>query len=234
MYTQDYSEKAFVVRGDTKKHFVTLIKMKGRWNPNLRGGNGWIFSKKQEEKVEKWISIQNDELVEIAKKNNIFSQSIVDKKHDEDDLKSESESDSELDSESDNENKLLTSFRKRKTESIVTPVLKKQKINNPNINKDFDSDNKKVDFSMSLVNIRLNHLKIERIISSFIMCIIVMTFINILFCILYNEYRDEIIACCTQMKIYNIKLGYEMVKSIKMIYNFKYRDNICIALGKIY
>ena len=42
----EYSEKAFVVRGDTKPYKDQLLNRGGKWNPNLKGGAGWIFSKR--------------------------------------------------------------------------------------------------------------------------------------------------------------------------------------------
>ena len=42
----EYSEKAFVVRGDTKPYKDNLLNRRGKWNPNLKGGAGWIFSKR--------------------------------------------------------------------------------------------------------------------------------------------------------------------------------------------
>lgn len=47
----DYNERAIVVRGDTKPHKENLSKMGGKWNTRLKGGAGWIFSKKFEDKV---------------------------------------------------------------------------------------------------------------------------------------------------------------------------------------
>lgn len=40
-----YSDKSFVVRGDTKDHKDKLAELGGKWNKNLQGGAGWIFSK---------------------------------------------------------------------------------------------------------------------------------------------------------------------------------------------
>ena len=42
----EYSEKAFVVRGNTKPYKDNLLNRRGKWNPNLKGGAGWIFSKR--------------------------------------------------------------------------------------------------------------------------------------------------------------------------------------------
>lgn len=39
-----YSEKSFVVRGDSKPYSSYFKERKGRWNPRLQGGPGWIFS----------------------------------------------------------------------------------------------------------------------------------------------------------------------------------------------
>lgn len=42
----DYSEKAFAVVGDSKPFKDGLKNIGGRWNPRLKCGSGWIFSKK--------------------------------------------------------------------------------------------------------------------------------------------------------------------------------------------
>lgn len=59
MTVEDYSEKAIVVRGDTKPHKNELKKLGGKYNPSLRDGNtrspGWIFSKKCEANVLEYI-----------------------------------------------------------------------------------------------------------------------------------------------------------------------------------
>lgn len=40
---QGYTDKSFVVRGDSKP-YKEYFKGKGRWNSRLQGGEGWIFS----------------------------------------------------------------------------------------------------------------------------------------------------------------------------------------------
>ena len=58
-----YSEKAFVVIGDTKKHSTTLNKMGGKWNISLTYKEtgekfmGWVFSNRQLDKVSMWIDL---------------------------------------------------------------------------------------------------------------------------------------------------------------------------------
>jgi hypothetical protein len=52
----DYSDKSFVVRGDTKIHKEELKRLSGLFNANLRDGAGWIFSKSKRDDVEKYIS----------------------------------------------------------------------------------------------------------------------------------------------------------------------------------
>ena len=47
----EYSEKAFAIVGDTKAHRAQLKKLGGRFNPNLKCGAGWIFSKKRGKEV---------------------------------------------------------------------------------------------------------------------------------------------------------------------------------------
>ena len=60
---QSYSEKSFVLLGDTKPYKEELKNMNGKYNSNLTvDGNpakGWIFSKKHQENIEKWINEKN-------------------------------------------------------------------------------------------------------------------------------------------------------------------------------
>lgn len=67
---KEYSERSIVVRGtekDTKMHKEMLKTLGGKFNAMLKGGPGWIFSKKFEEKVRKYI---NGELEEEEKDDN--------------------------------------------------------------------------------------------------------------------------------------------------------------------
>lgn len=48
---QDYSEKSFVVFGNTKSIKETLKSLGGRFNPYLTVGAGWVFSKQKKEAV---------------------------------------------------------------------------------------------------------------------------------------------------------------------------------------
>ena len=52
----DYTEKSFVLCGDTKVHKNTLMEMGGKWNPNLKVGAGWIFSNKKKDCVLEWMN----------------------------------------------------------------------------------------------------------------------------------------------------------------------------------
>lgn len=56
---EEYSEKSFVVRGDTKPHSNKLKDLLGSYNPRLRGGPGWIFANKNRGDVEDYISRNN-------------------------------------------------------------------------------------------------------------------------------------------------------------------------------
>ena len=55
IYIEKYSDKAFVVRGNTKLYKEQLKKIGGRWNKNLKNGEGWIFSLKNLQKVNKLL-----------------------------------------------------------------------------------------------------------------------------------------------------------------------------------
>lgn len=52
---ESYSEKAIVVRGNTKNHKETLINIGGKYNDRLKGGEGWIFPKSKQKDIENWI-----------------------------------------------------------------------------------------------------------------------------------------------------------------------------------
>jgi hypothetical protein len=52
----NYSDKSIVVTGDgTKTHKDRLKELGGKYNSNLTGGAGWIFSKKATEKVQSFL-----------------------------------------------------------------------------------------------------------------------------------------------------------------------------------
>ena len=62
MKSEEYSDKAFVVRGEyTKKYINELKSMNGRFNPKLKGGAGWIFSKRHKDKLNTFIDQKNKE-----------------------------------------------------------------------------------------------------------------------------------------------------------------------------
>lgn len=58
MRIEQYSEKSIVLRGendDTRMYADELKMMGGKWNPKLEGGGGWIFSKKKEKMIQKFL-----------------------------------------------------------------------------------------------------------------------------------------------------------------------------------
>jgi hypothetical protein len=56
MNIEDYTEKSFVVFGETKNFKDNLKELGGKYNSNLKVGPGWVFSKSNKDKVEQWIS----------------------------------------------------------------------------------------------------------------------------------------------------------------------------------
>ncbi len=59
MEVEYYSEKSIVVYGNTKAFKDQLKELGGKYNPNLRKGPGWIFSKNKE-----------NDIIEFVKNNN--------------------------------------------------------------------------------------------------------------------------------------------------------------------
>lgn len=56
MNIEDYTEKSFVVYGETKNFKESLKELGGKYNSNLKVGPGWVFSKNNKEKVEQWMN----------------------------------------------------------------------------------------------------------------------------------------------------------------------------------
>lgn len=52
---EQYSERAIVVRGNTEPIKDMLLDLGGKYNPALKGGNGWIFPNFKKAKVEELI-----------------------------------------------------------------------------------------------------------------------------------------------------------------------------------
>ena len=59
----DYSEKAIAVIGTERGNIEQLTAMKalkGKYNPSLRCGKGWVFSKRKSgDQVTKWVEQYN-------------------------------------------------------------------------------------------------------------------------------------------------------------------------------
>ena len=53
---EEYSDKAFVVRGNSKPYKEQFTSRYGKWNSNLKGGSGWIFSNKHKEKITLFVN----------------------------------------------------------------------------------------------------------------------------------------------------------------------------------
>ena len=57
IHIENYTEKSFVVLGDTKPHKDNIKKLGGKWNSRLRDNKmGWIFPMSKKESVEEYIS----------------------------------------------------------------------------------------------------------------------------------------------------------------------------------
>jgi len=59
---EDYSEKSFAVFGDTKKFKDDLKMLGGKFNSNLKGKAGWIFSLSNKNKVQEFFDSKKDNL----------------------------------------------------------------------------------------------------------------------------------------------------------------------------
>lgn len=65
VYIEDYSEKAFVVRGDTNMFAESFTAVGGKQNNYLRGGPGWVFSKRHQSQIESLIRAGDKKLCKV-------------------------------------------------------------------------------------------------------------------------------------------------------------------------
>lgn len=61
-----YSDKSFVITGNTKDHKTYLKEMGGRWNANLSCGSGWIFSLTKKKEIEDWLVKQQQDSLPLT------------------------------------------------------------------------------------------------------------------------------------------------------------------------
>lgn len=79
-----YSEKAIVVRGDTKKFENDLTNIGGKWNPSLKnGGAGWIFPNTRKVLVEELNEKIKKGTIKGDGNNNIITEKTLPRKKEE-------------------------------------------------------------------------------------------------------------------------------------------------------
>ena len=83
---EEYSEKSFVIRGDTKEYKTQLMTGRGKWNPRLKDGPGWIFSKKNMNTMKLFVNKINNE-TELEEERKEYNQKFkpMEAKYDSDD-----------------------------------------------------------------------------------------------------------------------------------------------------
>ena len=76
----DYTEKSFVLTGNTKEYSRFLADSGGKWNPNLKDGAGWIFSMKKKDEIQNWLNSElKDECKNKSEKSHSKNQDKLDK-----------------------------------------------------------------------------------------------------------------------------------------------------------
>ena len=76
IYVEDYSEKSFVVYGNTKEYKEEIKNLGGKWNSNLRNEKvGWIFSKSKKDKV---LSYLDDKKIPYLVKSDLSDDEMLD------------------------------------------------------------------------------------------------------------------------------------------------------------
>ena len=75
IFMEKYSEKSFVLRGDTRTYKEDIKKLGGKYNSRLKGGPGWIFPLVKEAVVKDYIDtgvVKVQERVSTDKYNNLI------------------------------------------------------------------------------------------------------------------------------------------------------------------
>ena len=68
IYIEDYTDKSFVLLGNTRQYKEDIKKMGGKFNQNLRDNKiGWIFPMGKKSEVEDYI--QNDKINSSSNSN---------------------------------------------------------------------------------------------------------------------------------------------------------------------
>ena len=57
---EEYTEKSIVVRGNTKKYQESLENLGGKYNSNLKGRPGWVFTNSSRPKLEAFLKTLED------------------------------------------------------------------------------------------------------------------------------------------------------------------------------
>lgn len=76
VYIEDYSDKSFVVRGETIEYKATLKKLGGKWNSNLTDKNtgdkfgAWLFWNDKKVEISEWINNGSKEVTQSSNKSN--------------------------------------------------------------------------------------------------------------------------------------------------------------------
>lgn len=74
---EEYSEKAIVVRGETKEFKDDLTRLGGKFNGLLKNGPGWIFSKKNQSKIEEEVEKLNRTEKKVEKTKGDITKTIL-------------------------------------------------------------------------------------------------------------------------------------------------------------
>jgi hypothetical protein len=59
MEIEAYTEKSFVLKGDTRMYKDEIKNLGGKWNTLLKCGPAWIFPNTKKENVENWLNLKS-------------------------------------------------------------------------------------------------------------------------------------------------------------------------------
>ena len=87
MEIKNYSEKSFILMGDTKKFKKEIKELGGKWCPKLKNKytdetfGAWIFSNLKRENVEEWIKGKTSMEMLFEKIKKLEDEIVLIKKH---------------------------------------------------------------------------------------------------------------------------------------------------------
>lgn len=73
---EDYTDKSFILFGNTKEYKDKIKELGGKWNSRLKDGKkGWIFSSSKKKEIEEWLTsleVDDENIIDDEDENSLI------------------------------------------------------------------------------------------------------------------------------------------------------------------